>query len=407
MMRRLFNGRAAHRQKLPLPRNFPSPATDDWIGNESLASLVAMLRCSMGCAQRGSSVKDFRNSARSISRSYAAAGENVIAHPIAAGIITLVAGLAISAVVNGVIAKKAERDNPPLGKFIEVGGVRLHYIERGAGEPLVLLHGNGSMIEDFASSGLIEKAAERYRVIAFDRPGFGHTERPRRAVWTPEAQADLIRKALNEIGIARATVLGHSWGASVAVALGLKYPELIAGLVLVSGYYYPTLRGDVFLVSAPAVPVIGDVMAHTISPVLGRLFWPFMMRKIFGPAPKPNKFNRFPREMALRPSQLRASAAEWALMIPEAAARSNDYARLTIPVAIIAGEHDKFIDTEEQSARLHHEIPQSTLRRLPGVGHMVHQTAMNAVMDAIDEAAAAAGGLVRSTPASTQPAVAG
>lgn len=347
-------------------------------------------------------MKDFRNSGRAISRSYAAAGENVKGHPIAAGVITVVAGLAISAVVNRVIAKKAERDNPPMGKFIEVGGVRLHYIERGAGEPLVLLHGNGSMIEDFASSGIVDKAAERYRVIAFDRPGFGHTARPRGAVWTPEVQADLIRKALEEMGLGRVTVLGHSWGAAVAVALGLKYPELIAGLVLVSGYYYPTVRADVFFLSTPAVPVIGDVIAHTISPVLGRLFWPFLMRKIFGPAPKPMKFNRFPREMALRPSQLRASAAEWALVIPDAVARSKDYARLTMPVAIIAGDHDKLVDTEEQSARLHREIPQSTLRRLPGVGHMVHQTAMSSVMDAIDEAAA--WGLVGRTPTSSETA---
>ena len=91
-------------------------------------------------------------------------------------------------------------------------------------------------------------------------------------------------------------------------------------------------------------------------------------------------------------------------MIPEAVARSKDYARLTMPVAIIAGEHDRFVDTEEQSARLHSEIPQSTLRRLPGVGHMVHQTATDSVMDAIDEAAA--GGLVvRRTPAGTETAV--
>jgi pimeloyl-ACP methyl ester carboxylesterase len=64
--------------------------------------------------------------------------------------------------------------------------------------PLVLLHGNGSMIEDFQSSGLIDLAATKYRVIAFDRPGFGHTPRPRSTIWTPEAQADLIAAALKE-----------------------------------------------------------------------------------------------------------------------------------------------------------------------------------------------------------------
>jgi hypothetical protein len=70
-----------------------------------------------------------------------------------------VGALAAMALVNRHLAEKAERDNPAAGRFLHVNGVRLHYIERGSGEPLVLLHGNGSMIEDFESSGLIDLAA--------------------------------------------------------------------------------------------------------------------------------------------------------------------------------------------------------------------------------------------------------
>jgi pimeloyl-ACP methyl ester carboxylesterase len=308
-------------------------------------------------------------------------------HPVAAGAAAIAAVLAASALVNRYIAKKAERSNPPTGKFIEIGGVRLHYIERGQGKPLVLLHGNGSMIEDFSSSGLVDKAAQKYRVIVFDRPGFGHSARPRRTIWTPEAQAGLIGKALRQIGISRATVLGHSWGASVAAALALKHPEMVAGLILASGYYYPTVRGDAVFLSGPAVPVIGDILSHTVSPLLGRLIWPLAMRGIFGPSPVPKKFGGFPKEMALRPSQLRASAAEWALMLPHAFASRKDYGRLTMPVVIIAGEDDRLVDIDKQSARLHRDVTQSTLRRVPGVGHMVHQTATDLVMSAIDEAA--------------------
>jgi len=73
------------------------------------------------------------------------------AHPYLAATAVTIGALAISALVNRHLAQKAVRDNPPLGQFLEINGVRLHYIERGAGEPLVLLHGNGSMIQDFAS----------------------------------------------------------------------------------------------------------------------------------------------------------------------------------------------------------------------------------------------------------------
>ena len=260
------------------------------------------------------------------------------------------------ALVNRHLAKKAERDNPPAGRFLDVDGVRLHYVERGSGEPLVLLHGNGSMIEDFESSGLIDLAAKNYRVIVFDRPGFGHSDRPRNVVWTPDAQAELIKHALERLGVSNAIVLGHSWGASVAVALALKYPDLVRGLVLASGYYYPTARPDVVAMGAPALPVIGDILSHTLSPLISRAIWPLMMAKIFGPRSVPEKFGAFPKEMALRPSQIRASAAESALMIPDAFKLRNQYADLKMPVVIIAGEQDRLIDIDTQSARLHSDI---------------------------------------------------
>jgi pimeloyl-ACP methyl ester carboxylesterase len=193
----------------------------------------------------------FRRLKKPSSRHYFASHVNVTPHAVSVGAAVVVATFAISALVNRFVAKKAERNNPPMGKFIEIEGVRLHYFERGEGEPLVLLHGSGSMIQDFSSSGLVDKAAGKYRVIVFDRPGFGYSERPRRTIWTPEAQANLICKALRQIGISRAIVLGHSWGASVATALALKYPEMVAGLVLASGYYYPTVRGEVVLLSGP------------------------------------------------------------------------------------------------------------------------------------------------------------
>ena len=247
-----------------------------------------------------------------------------------------IAALAVSAFVNHRLARKAERDNPPAGRFFNVNGVRLHYVERGDGEPLVLLHGNGSMIQDFQSSGLIDLAAKKYRVIAFDRPGYGHSDRPRSTIWTPEAQADLIHDALAQIGIERATVLGHSWGCSVAVALAHKYPELVRGLVLASGYYYPTVRADVVgdvgscgarwsasdaLLGLPD-PEPADVAAHDAE----------NLRAAAGPA----KFAGFPKAMAVRPSQIRASAAESALMVPDAFAAQGSYA-----AAQDAGRHHR------------------------------------------------------------------
>jgi pimeloyl-ACP methyl ester carboxylesterase len=314
----------------------------------------------------------------------------VSSHPYLVAAAASAVVMAASAFVNKRLAAAAERRNPPKGKFVRVNGLRLHYVEQGKGEPLVLLHGNGSMIQDFVSSGLIETASKAYRVIALDRPGYGHSERPRNRIWTAKAQAELIQAALRKIGVSKAIVLGHSWGCSVAVALALRSPKQVKALVLASGYYFPNLRADVVAMSGPALPVLGDAIRYTLSPLLARLMWPFLTRKIFGPASVPAKFKSgFPKEMTFRPSQIRASAAESALMIPGAFAAHGRYGELKMPVVIVAGEEDRLINIDKQSARLNSELPHSTIHRVRSAGHMVHQTAPGTVVAAIEKAAAA------------------
>jgi pimeloyl-ACP methyl ester carboxylesterase len=295
------------------------------------------------------------------------------------------AALAAAAVVQ-YCAQQAEQENPPLGKFIEVDGVRLHYIERGNGPPLVLFHGNASMMQDFGLSGLLDLASRHYRVIVFDRPGYGYSERPRDRIWSPTEQARLFHRALQKLNVERPIVLGHSWGTLVALALALEYPADVRGLVLLSGYYYPTPRLDVPLVSGPAIPGLGDLMRFTISPLIGRLMWPVMRKRIFAPAEPPVRFSAFPLWMTLRPSQLRASAAESALMIPAAMALRRRYHELEMPLVIMAGADDRYVKADTHSVRLHRELPRSELHLVPGAGHMVHHAVPEQVMQAIDSA---------------------
>lgn len=283
--------------------------------------------------------------------------------------------------------KKVEQRHPPIGRFLNVDGVRLHYVDRGSGEPLVLVHGNGSQIEDFATSGLIDLAARTYRVIVFDRPGFGHSSRPRGTIWTPPAQADLLHKALAQVGIQRFILFGHSWGASVAVAMALRHAPSVEGLVLASGYFYPTDRFDATFQVLKASPIIGDILACTAAPLVGRIGWARLMKKIFGPADVSASFSAAIKEMALRPSQLRASAAESTLMIPNAIETKARYGELDMPVSIVVGEADQLINPKTQSIRLHGDISGSNLRLIPRLGHMVHHGSPPEVMKAINRVA--------------------
>jgi pimeloyl-ACP methyl ester carboxylesterase len=287
---------------------------------------------------------------------------------------------------------RAEQAFPPKGRFVVVDGVRLHFTVHGrddAAQTVVLLHGNGTMAEEFDISGLTRQAAERYRVVVFDRPGYGWSERPDGRRWDPQAQADLIRAALLRLGVSEPIVLGHSWGALVALALGLSHPQDVGSLVLASGYYFPTPRLDVPLLSGPALPGIGRLLAHTVAPLLGRLLWPAMVRRMFAPAATTEAFRtQYPVDMSLRPGQLRASAAESAMMIPAAAALRRRYAELEVPAVLVAGAQDRLLSTRWQSGRLHDRLDRSWLRVVEGSGHMVHHVATGQVMAAIDQAAA-------------------
>src|ERR1700737_5442734 len=106
-----------------------------------------------------------------------------------------VAAMAAMALWNTYRARKVEREHPPRGRFVTVDGARLHYLEKGGGRPVVFLHGNVVTAEDCDLSGVLDLASAREcHVVAFDRPGYGYSDRPRGAIWTPARQADLRRR---------------------------------------------------------------------------------------------------------------------------------------------------------------------------------------------------------------------
>lgn len=288
------------------------------------------------------------------------------------------------------VAKLAERRNLPIGCFIEVDGVRLHYLERGdaSAPPVVLFHGNGAMIQDLAAAGLIDLLARRYRVICFDRPGFGFSRRPRFRLMTPERQAALFEAALQRLNVREPVVFGHSWGALVALALALRNPDMrrpVRGLVLAAGYYFPTKRLDVWMVSIPAIPIIGDIMCYTISPILGWLLLRKMIRTLFMPDEVPQRFkDQFPLALALRPSQLRATAEESALMIPAAARLQSRYRHLSCPLAIYAASDDTLIECD-QGPRLQRQTIASVLHTVQNSGHMLHYAVSEEIVGSIDD----------------------
>jgi len=265
-------------------------------------------------------------------------------------LLIVVAGILVLIIGNIAFQAAAERRNPPIGVFLECDGVRLHYIERGdaAAPCVVLFHGNGTMVQDLVLSCLVDRLAQNYRVVCFDRPGFGYSHRPRTRIWTATTQAALFAKALDQLGVRNPVVLGHSWGTLVAIALALRSGYAVSGLVLVSGYYFPTARADFWLMSAPALPLLGDLIRYTISPIISWAIMPKRMGILFAPRAIPPEFkNEFPISLSLRPKQLRAAAEESALLIPAAARLQFQYQGIRCPVRIVHGQGDRLIEADQ------------------------------------------------------------
>ncbi|TFZ02270.1 alpha/beta hydrolase [Ramlibacter henchirensis] len=283
-------------------------------------------------------------------------------------------------------ARAAERRYQAHNHLVYINGTRLHYQLVGEGPPVMLVHGNLVHGADFEASGLLERLARKHQVLVIDRPGFGHSDRPRDQVWTPARQARLLHHAASVLGLDRPVVVGHSLGTQVALCMALQEPSSVAGLVLVSGYYWPSFRLDRWMAMPAALPLLGDLLRYTTEAWTARASLGQAVRSMFHPNPVPARFiELLPREMLLRPLQQRATLEDGSDMVPQARALAKQYGNLRVPVTLIAGAKDRIV-TPRQTLRLQSRLPQARVHMLAGVGHMAHYHAHEQIERAIDEA---------------------
>ena len=149
-------------------------------------------------------------------------------------------------------------------------------------------------------------------------------------------------------------------------------------------------------------------MRFTVSPLIGWLVTPLVEKQIFSPAKVPPRFRQgFAADMSLRPSQLRATAADTAMMPFEAAKLAPHVKEITGPVLVLTGDGDKIVSFKHQSRRLARELFGGEIQLVEGAGHMVHHTepaqVAGAIEDFLDQIGFSPSAAV-STRASAQPA---
>jgi pimeloyl-ACP methyl ester carboxylesterase len=313
------------------------------------------------------------------------------------------------------IASRVAHDHAQAkSQFVIVNEARLHFVIKGAGRPVVLIHGNPGSCQDWAR--LYTPISSRYQAIAFDRPGHGHSDRPNHRDITVEVQAHMLHTALRELQIERPILVGHSWGGALALAYVLEFPNDVSGLVLLAPAVYESDDGVSFLSKLPGFPIIGDVVNFLFTPLIG----PWLVRtdvtKAFAPDPIPKHYLRRVLSEWTRPKKVKWYSVDDALLnerLPKLSARyvelldsnhrdSDSFgsaaadsvrngSRLRMPVSIVTGDSDLIVPATENAHRLYEALPHSELIVLEKTGHQIPFTRPDAVVGAIDRVAAKAG----------------
>jgi pimeloyl-ACP methyl ester carboxylesterase len=265
-------------------------------------------------------------------------------------------------------------DVPKPGSMIRLDGVDIHYVDRGQGRPLVLIHGLGGSICNFRYN--IPALSERLRVVALDLKGFGYSERPTAGDYSLAAQARLVGELMDRLGIPRAAVLGHSMGGAIALRLAATAPEKVDRLILV-GSAPPGRMVPRFAASPPLPSLLRLGTALVLHQP--RLREMVLRQGFYDPAfLSPEMLEEFRRI-----ARIRGSTNAIASLLSDAARDDPiDLSRVSQPVLLLWGRHDRW--TSLRLARwLADRIPNARLQVIERARHMVLEERADEANEAI------------------------
>jgi pimeloyl-ACP methyl ester carboxylesterase len=307
-------------------------------------------------------------------------------------ILWLLAALAAVAIAASLLAqnahayiKRANAKWPPKGRFIDAESARLHVREGGRdnGPRVLLIHGASSNHLELWGP-LAEEFSPLHRVIAYDRPGMGHSTRPKRKAHTLEVQARCAAAVLQATGEGPAIVIAHSLGSAVALRLALDHPQLVRGLVLIAPACNPYPHQPAWWAQLSATPGLGHIFCGLIVPWLAPLMSAAGVANNFWPAGTPvNYAQDAGLGLIFRPRAFRASAQDVCATKREFAKQSPRYGELFTPAVIVTAEKDKIVSPKRHARALASTLPAAELVIAPDTGHMPHRLRTDLVIAAI------------------------
>ncbi len=261
----------------------------------------------------------------------------------------------------------------PDGQFINIGDLNVHYKQAGTGSPaIILLHGFGA--SEFSWREVLDPLSSIGTVYAYDRPGFGLTERPMTGDWSGKnpystsGQVQMLLDFMNEKGIEESVLLGNSAGGTVATLFALEHPGRVNGLILVDSAWKDSDQG---VLRVWQDWVLETPQASRLGPLLMRSIRDWGTEFISTAWHDPEKIPAGVIEGYQKPLQ----AENWdkalfeILKAREPLDLDSRLEDLEIPVLVVSGDDDRIIPTED-SILLAGLIPGSELAILPACGHV-------------------------------------
>jgi pimeloyl-ACP methyl ester carboxylesterase len=271
----------------------------------------------------------------------------------------------------------------PEERFITIDKIRIYYVETGAGRPVVMIHGNAGSLQDF-EFGTLGLVSRSYKVIAIDLPGHGQSGVPKGSKGTFDDEALTLHKALNTLGIRRPILVGHSWGAVVALAYALRYPRSVSGLVLLAPAAYTQTADDDRLETLLRIPLLGDAFIVSLKPLLGPKIVKGILERAFYPDQVPDDYLKSANEAWLGRKQIKIYLRDDRMLETQVAKLASMYQKIRLPVIIVTGDSDRLVSPEQNAFRLHKTIGGSKLIVVQHAGHQIPQTHPEAVLRAIE-----------------------
>ncbi len=285
-------------------------------------------------------------------------------------------------------ARRIEKAVPPQGGFLDLDGERLHVLDKGAGPPVVLIHGLGGQMGNFTHS-LVDRLCENFRVVAFDRPGSGYSTRSLERPAGVRAQAETLAKAIRALKLDRPVVVGHSLGGAVALAIALDYPDCAGALALIAPLTHPVaMPPRVFRGLAIRSPLLRGLAAWTLATPASLLARNLAIKEVFAPETPPEDFATAGGGLlGVRPRNVYAASSDMIAASDDLETMTPRYSSLGVPIGILYGRGDPILDRRTQGEAMKQNVPSVDLEIVDG-GHMLPVTQPDLVAGFIRRVAA-------------------